>query len=88
MIEIVTTISLAMLGVAILLVLVRIIRGPTLADRVLGLDVLTLLGVGVLGAFAARTGLFSYVDLAVGLALVGFLSTAALARYLITRPAQ
>lgn len=85
MIELATTFALALLGLAMLFALIRIIRGPTLADRILGLDTLTVLGVGVIAAFATRVGLYLYVDIAIALALVGFLSTAAFARYLLSR---
>ncbi len=85
MIETATTMCLVLLGIAVLLILVRIIRGPTLADRILGLDTLTLLGVGVVGVFSVRTGVLAYVDVAVALAFVSFVSTAALSRYLQTR---
>jgi len=85
MIETATTVCLVLLGIAMLLILIRIIRGPTLADRILGLDTLTLLGVGVVGVFSVRTGVLAYVDVAVALAFVSFVSTAALSRYLQTR---
>jgi multicomponent Na+:H+ antiporter subunit F len=83
--DIATTISLVLLGISLLLALYRILRGPTLADRILGLDMLTLLGLAVIAVFAVRTGLTLYVDIAVALALVGFVSTAAFARYLLSR---
>ncbi len=85
MIALVTNISLALLGLALLATLVRIIRGPTLADRILGLDTITILAVGVIGVFAVRTGLYLYADIAVAVALVGFLSTIAFARFLLSR---
>ena len=84
MIDIATTVCLVLLGIAVMLVVIRIVRGPTLADRILGLDTLTLLGVGVVCVFSVRTGVFAYVDVAVALAFVSFVSTAALSRYLQT----
>ncbi|MEO8758091.1 MAG: monovalent cation/H+ antiporter complex subunit F [Devosia sp.] len=84
-IDLATTLSFAMLGVAVLATLIRILRGPTLADRILGLDMLNILGVGLIAVFAVRAGYYLYVDIAVALALVGFLSTAAFARYLLSR---
>ena len=78
-------VALAILGIAIVLVLVRFVRGPTLADRILCLDTITLLGGSAIGVFAIRTGLLLYTDIAIALALVGFVSTAAFARYLISR---
>ena len=88
MIEIASTIALGLLCVAMLLTLIRIIRGPTLADRILGLDTITIIGIGIIAIFAARTGLYLYIDVAIGLALVSFLATAAFARYLLSRGTQ
>jgi multicomponent Na+:H+ antiporter subunit F len=88
MIGVVTTIAFALLGLAMLATLVRIVRGPTLADRILGLDTLTVLAIGLIGTFALRTGLYLYADIAIALALVGFLSTVAFARYLLSRGRQ
>ena len=85
MMELATTIAFALLGLAMLGAIVRIVRGPTLADRILGLDTITVLAIGLIGVFAIRTGLYLYVDVAVAVALVGFLSTAAFARYLLSR---
>ena len=85
MIALVTNICFALLGLALLATVVRIIRGPTLADRILGLDTISILAVGVIGVFAVRTGLFLYADIAVAVALVGFLATIAFARYLLSR---
>lgn len=85
MIEIATTIGFMLLGLAMLAAIVRIIRGPSLADRILGLDTITVLAVGIIGLFAVRTGLTLYADIAIAVALVGFLATAAFARYLLSR---
>jgi len=85
MIAMVADIAFILLGLGGLMAVVRIVRGPTLADRVLGLDMLTLLGIGAIAVFALRTQLYLYLDLAIALALVGFVSTVAFARYLISR---
>ena len=52
-----STIALLLLGPALLLSVVRIVVGPTLGDRVLALDLLTVLAMGFVGAVAIRTGL-------------------------------
>lgn len=88
MIETVTTICFILLGLAMIGAIVRIIIGPTLADRILGLDTISVLAVGIIAVFAVRTGLTLYADIAIGVALVGFLSTAAFARYLLSRGRQ
>ncbi|WP_417310268.1 cation:proton antiporter [Devosia sp.] len=78
-------ISLGLLLLAMLLTFVRLVRGPNLGDRVLALDLLTLLAVGFIAAMAVLTGFTLYIDIAIALALAGFLSTLALARYLLAR---
>ena len=80
-----STIALVLLGLALLLSVVRIVVGPTLGDRVLALDLLTVLAMGFVGAVAIRTGLTLYLDIAIALALLGFLATVAFARYILSR---
>jgi multicomponent Na+:H+ antiporter subunit F len=85
MISLATDIAFVLLGLAAAMVVFRIVQGPTLADRILGLDMLSLLAIGAISVFALRTGLYLYIDLAIALALVGFVATLAFARYLIAR---
>lgn len=80
-------IALILLGLALLVSVVRIIIGPTLGDRVLALDLMTVIAMGFIGAIAIRTGQMLYLDIAIALALLGFLATIALARYILTRVA-
>jgi multicomponent Na+:H+ antiporter subunit F len=84
-ITIASTGALVLLGLALLLTIYRIIVGPTLADRVLALDLLTVLAMGFVGAMAIRTGITLYIDIAIALALLGFLATVAFARYILSR---
>lgn len=77
--------AIGLLLIAMVLVIIRLIRGPNLGDRILALDTLTILAMGLIGALAVRTGLSLYIDIAIAIGLVGFLSTVALARYLLTR---
>jgi multicomponent Na+:H+ antiporter subunit F len=78
-------IALVLLSVALLLTVVRIVIGPTLADRVLALDLLTVEALGFVGALAIRTGLTLYLDIAIALGLLGFVATIAFARYILHR---
>lgn len=80
-----TTVALALLTAGLVLTFVRLLRGPSLPDRVLALDLFTVLALGYIAVFAIRTGFALYLDLAIALGLVGFLSTVALARYLLQR---
>ena len=63
------------------LTVVRLLRGPTLADRVVALDMLALLGIAFIGVFSVATQEYAFLDVAIALALVGFLATVAFARY-------
>lgn len=67
--------------VSFALTVFRLLRGPTPADRVVALDMLTLLGIGFIGLFSISTGEYAFLDVAIALALVGFLATVAFARY-------
>ncbi|MEH6755092.1 MAG: cation:proton antiporter [Alphaproteobacteria bacterium] len=60
----------------------RLLRGPTLADRVVSLDMMALLGIVFIGVFSLSTGVYAYLDVAIALALIGFLATVAFARYI------
>jgi multicomponent Na+:H+ antiporter subunit F len=81
-------IAFGLIGLAALAIVIRIVRGPTIADRILGLDTLTLIGIAAIGIFAAKTRLYLYVDIAVAVGLVGLLATLAFARYLMSRGRQ
>lgn len=85
-----TTLGMVLLLLALFLGLVRLWRGPSLADRILALDTLSLVGLALIAVFALRTMQMAYVDIAISLGLVGFLATVALSRYLLHRetPAQ
>lgn len=63
----------------------RLLRGPTLADRVVALDLLALLVVGVICAYDIATEQVVLLDVATVLALVAFLGTVAFAQYLERR---
>jgi multicomponent Na+:H+ antiporter subunit F len=73
--------ALALVGAAVLLTFVRLVRGPDLANRVVALDLLSVLGVGIAAAAAVRADDEVYLDVALVLALIAFLGTVAFARY-------
>jgi multicomponent Na+:H+ antiporter subunit F len=74
-----------MLTLALLLTVARLVRGPSLPDRILALDAMTTLAIGFICVMAIRTGVTLYLDVAIAIGLVGFLSTVALARYMMQR---
>ena len=72
--------ALMILG-ALVCAFVRLVRGPTLAVRVVALDFVTMLRVAVLTLLALAARRDAFLDAALALALVGFLATVAFARY-------
>lgn len=74
---------MVMLGVAF--AFVRLILGPSLPDRIVALDMMTVLIVSFCGLYAMLSEDVAFVDVAIVLALVGFLATVALARYVERR---
>ena len=74
------------LAVALVLAGWRMVRGPSLADRFIALDMLTATAVGFIAILGIRTGPGFHVDIAISLGLVGFLATVAFARFVKSRP--
>jgi multicomponent Na+:H+ antiporter subunit F len=81
-------IALGLLIAAFVIVVIRLIRGPGLSDRILALDLIAVLATAFVGVLAVFTGFSLYIDIAIALALVSFLSTVALSRYLMGRAAR
>ncbi len=71
----------AMVVLSLVLAFVRLVRGPSLPDRVVALDMMTLMLVVFCGLAAISFGHGEFLDVALVLAIVGFLATVALARY-------
>jgi multicomponent Na+:H+ antiporter subunit F len=82
------TIILAILGLALLLTTIRLLRGPSIPDRILALDVLSMIALGILGLYATATGDPAPLDVAIGIAVIAFLATAGLAHYYLTHLAE
>jgi len=70
------------LAVSFLLVVYRIVRGPELPDRVVALDVLNSVVVGILVVDAIATGQATFLPVGLVLALLAFLGTVAFSYYL------
>ena len=75
-------------GLAALLGFYRLLRGPTPADRVVALDLLFAVAVLLGIAAALIAGRTAFLDVALGLALVGFVGTLAWARWIDQRAAR
>jgi len=75
-------IVLVMLSVAMLLAVVRLIRGPSLPDRVVALDLVITISVGILATHAVIARDVAILDAGIVAALIAFLGTVAFASYL------
>lgn len=62
---------------------IRLLRGPRAQDRILGLDALYMSAMLLLISYGIRFGSTFYFEAALAIALLGFVSTAALAKFLI-----
>ena len=81
MLEVISQITLVTLGVALLVAFIRIVKGPTLPDRIVAMDLVGMLVVGVIVVLAGSSGVRATLDAAIVIALVGFLGTVAYATY-------
>jgi multicomponent Na+:H+ antiporter subunit F len=81
MLDTVTAIVLSTLALSLLISAARLILGPTLPDRMVAVDLIGVLAVGLIVVSAAATGMRAFLDAAIVIALVGFVGTVAYARY-------
>jgi multicomponent Na+:H+ antiporter subunit F len=79
---VVVALSGVLLALAAVAAVVRVVRGPSVADRMVALDTLLFIGVGGLGAYVVATGDTTYVPVVVVAVLVAFLGTVVVARYI------
>ncbi|MBW3548716.1 MAG: sodium:proton antiporter [Actinobacteria bacterium] len=79
---VVTEVAFAVLALAAVLCTVRLVRGASLADRIVALDALLVVIVSGIAVHAARTGEGTYLDVLVVIALLGFVSTTTVARFI------
>jgi multicomponent Na+:H+ antiporter subunit F len=69
--------SLGLLGFGALMALLRLARGPSLADRVLALDFLSLAAVGASALYGMLSGRPVFLDFALVIAVAAFVATVA-----------
>lgn len=74
--------AIILVAVLSLLCCYRIIRGPTVPDRVVGLDAIATNVIAIAVLFALKTGRGLFVSASIVLAIIGFLSTVTVAKYI------
>lgn len=78
-------IILPVLAISVLLIFVRFVKGPSLSDRVVSLDLLITSGVGIIAVYSIITNQAAFLDIAMVVALIAFLGTVAFSYYLEKR---
>lgn len=74
-----------MLSAALVFAFIRLARGPSLPDRVVALDLIAVISVGIIAAYAIDVDQRVFLDAALVVALIGFLGTVSFARYVERR---
>ena len=70
------------LALCIILSLIRVVRGPTAPDRVVGVDTINTMIIAGMVAYGAAYQEVIYIDVAIVYALLSFISTLFIAKYL------
>lgn len=78
-------IILPVLSLSILLVFLRFFKGPSISDRVIAVDLLVTIGIGIIAVYSILTHQPTFLDIALILALIGFLATVAYSYYIQKR---
>mgnify|MGYP002761029915 FL=1 len=68
-----------------LMVFVRFLKGPSVIDRVVALDLVVTIGIGIISIYSIITETSNFLDIAMILALIAFLGTVAFSYYLEKR---
>lgn len=84
---IVTTIAFVGLALSAALCVVRLVRGRSVADRIVALDLLLVITVSGIAVAAVATDSGAFLDVLVVAALLGFIGTVTVARYMERRGA-
>jgi multicomponent Na+:H+ antiporter subunit F len=75
-------IMLFILILAMLMTLIRLIRGPSLLDRIVAMDLMAAITSGFILIIAIYTNNSVYIDIAIIISLVSFIGTVAISKYL------
>lgn len=73
---------LPILTISVILVFFRLFRGPAIVDRVIALDLIITIGIGIITVYSIRQNQKILLDVAIILALIAFLGTIAFSYYI------
>jgi len=71
-----------LLTISVILIFIRLFKGPEVVDRVIALDLIITVGIALITAYSIRSGQAILLDVAMILALIAFLGTIAFSFYL------
>jgi multicomponent Na+:H+ antiporter subunit F len=80
--DIIVQIAAVLIFFAILFAVIRLVLGATLVDRIVAIDMLTVISISLIALYAHVSGRFVYIDVALVYGLLSFLAVLAIARYL------
>jgi multicomponent Na+:H+ antiporter subunit F len=81
LVGVIAAVAFNVMVLALFLAFIRLVRGPSLPDRVVALDLAAIVIVGMIAVQAIMTEQAVLLDVAIALALVSFVGTVAFARY-------
>ena len=79
--DIISQTTMGTLGVALVITFIRFVKGPTLPDRIVAMDLFGVLVLGLIVVLAGSSGVSATLDAAFVIALIGFVGTIAYASY-------
>ena len=76
------TSSIILFGIALILTLFRLVKGPTTADRVVAFDTASAILMSTVGVLSVVFGTFSFLDSILLIAIISFVSTVSISRFI------
>lgn len=83
MLDVVTNVALALLGLSVAMLFYRVLVGPTIPDRSLALDTMAVNVMAIILVLSIKLDTPFFLDAVLSLAVLGFVGTTALAKFLV-----
>ncbi|OIJ16190.1 Na(+)/H(+) antiporter subunit F [Anaerobacillus arseniciselenatis] len=82
MLELSLTIALIIMALSILVCFIRVVKGPTMSDRVVALDTVGITLIGIIGIVMIIQNTLAYADVILVIAILAFIGSVALAKFI------
>jgi multicomponent Na+:H+ antiporter subunit F len=76
------TIALIIMSLSVAVCFVRVIKGPTMSDRILALDTIGITMIGIIGIIMIIQNTLAYAEVILVIAILAFIGTIALAKFI------